>query len=178
MDPSSAAARPRSRGLRHNPGQAFVMTRTRGRPGRIVYRVGPRQDPRCRSPRPMDLVGGGLRPWFGASREVHALVMAKVREARAAARRGRRAWLPPRWFVVLFWHGHRALVRATRGRLGLWRPKPDVWGALRLTTVGRHRAVAAGCRRLLRGRTQPDHDGDERVGCGRTGMVAEPAGSS
>jgi deazaflavin-dependent oxidoreductase (nitroreductase family) len=38
---------------------------------------------------------------------------------------------------VLFWHGHRALVRATRGRFGLWRPKPDGWGALRLTTTGR-----------------------------------------
>jgi F420H(2)-dependent quinone reductase len=58
-------------------------------------------------------------------------------EARAAARRGRRAWLPPRWFVVLFWHGHRALLRATGGRLGLWRPKPGRWGALRLTTIGR-----------------------------------------
>jgi F420H(2)-dependent quinone reductase len=51
--------------------------------------------------------------------------------------RGRRAWLPPRWFVRLFWHGHRALVRLTRGQLGLWRPKPDGWGALRLTTTGR-----------------------------------------
>jgi hypothetical protein len=48
-----------------------------------------------------------------------------------------RAWLPPRWFVTLFWHGHRALVRVTRGRLGLWRPKPGGWGALRLTTTGR-----------------------------------------
>lgn len=38
---------------------------------------------------------------------------------------------------MLFWHGHRALVRATRGRLGLWRPKSKGWGALRLTTTGR-----------------------------------------
>ena len=60
-----------------------------------------------------------------------------TREAQAAATRGRRAWLPPRWFVVLFWHGHRALLRVTRGRRGLWRPKPDGWGALRLTTTGR-----------------------------------------
>jgi deazaflavin-dependent oxidoreductase (nitroreductase family) len=37
----------------------------------------------------------------------------------------------------LFWHVHRAVVKATRGRLGLWRPKPGGWGALRLTTVGR-----------------------------------------
>lgn len=51
--------------------------------------------------------------------------------------RRRGGWLPPRWFIVGFWHGHRALVRATRGRLGLWRPKPNGWGALWLTTTGR-----------------------------------------
>lgn len=45
--------------------------------------------------------------------------------------------LPPRWFVVAFWHGHRALVRATRGRGGLWRPGPHGWGAARLVTTGR-----------------------------------------
>ena len=38
---------------------------------------------------------------------------------------------------MLFWHGHRALLRVTGGRLGLWRPKPGGWGALRLTTIGR-----------------------------------------
>ena len=43
----------------------------------------------------------------------------------------------PRWFVVAFWHGHRALLRATGGRFGLWRPKPGGWGTLRLTTTGR-----------------------------------------
>jgi deazaflavin-dependent oxidoreductase (nitroreductase family) len=59
------------------------------------------------------------------------------REARAAARRRRRAWLPPRWFIRLFWHGHRALLRVTGGRIGLWRPKPHGWGTLRLTTTGR-----------------------------------------
>jgi F420H(2)-dependent quinone reductase len=68
---------------------------------------------------------------------VHALVVSEDREARAAATRSRRAWLQPRWFVVLFWHGHRLLLRVTRGRLGLWRPKPGGWGALRLTTTGR-----------------------------------------
>jgi F420H(2)-dependent quinone reductase len=40
----------------------------------------------------------------------------------------------------MFWHAHRALAKATRGRLGLWRPKPGGWGALRLTTVGRRTA--------------------------------------
>jgi deazaflavin-dependent oxidoreductase (nitroreductase family) len=47
------------------------------------------------------------------------------------------ARLPPRWFVVAFWHVHRAVLRATGGRLGLWRPKPGGWGTLRLTTTGR-----------------------------------------
>ncbi len=63
--------------------------------------------------------------------------MSKNREVRAAATHGQRARVPPRWFVLLFWHGHRALLRVTRGRLGLWRPKPGGWGALRLTTTGR-----------------------------------------
>ena len=48
-----------------------------------------------------------------------------------------RAGLPPRWFITLFWRAHRALVRLTRGRVGLWRPRPDGWGALLLTTRGR-----------------------------------------
>jgi deazaflavin-dependent oxidoreductase (nitroreductase family) len=51
--------------------------------------------------------------------------------------RSRSARLPPRWFIVSFWHGHRALLRLTGGRLGLWRPKPGGWGTLRLTTTGR-----------------------------------------
>ena len=76
-------------------------------------------------------------PGSGVGPKVHAVVVSETREAQAAAARGRRAWLPPRWFVVLFWHGHRALLRVTRGRLGLWRPKPGGWGALRLTTTGR-----------------------------------------
>ena len=55
----------------------------------------------------------------------------------AQAPPGRRAHLPPRWFVVSFWHVHRIVVRASRGRLGLWRPKKGRWGALRLMTTGR-----------------------------------------
>ena len=50
---------------------------------------------------------------------------------------GDKARLPPRWFIVAFWHVHRRLVQATRGRRGLWRPRPGKWGALRLTTTGR-----------------------------------------
>jgi F420H(2)-dependent quinone reductase len=63
--------------------------------------------------------------------------MAEERTEAPVTERRRKAWLPPRWFVVLFWHGHRRLVRATDGRRGLWRPKPNGWGALRLTTTGR-----------------------------------------
>ena len=48
-----------------------------------------------------------------------------------------RARLPPRWFIRLFWHTHRGFYRLTGGRLGLWRPKPDGSGPMRLTTVGR-----------------------------------------
>jgi deazaflavin-dependent oxidoreductase (nitroreductase family) len=63
--------------------------------------------------------------------------VAKDGKARDATASSRRAWLPPRWFIVGFWYGHRALLRATGGRLGLWRPKPGGWGTLRLTTTGR-----------------------------------------
>lgn len=66
----------------------------------------------------MGLIGGGLRPWSRTTLEGHALVVSEDCEAQVAATRGRRAWLPPRWFVVMFWHGHRVLLRVTRGRLG------------------------------------------------------------
>jgi deazaflavin-dependent oxidoreductase (nitroreductase family) len=46
-------------------------------------------------------------------------------------------WLPPRWFISLFWKLHRALYRVTGGRRGLWRARPKRWGAMRVTTVGR-----------------------------------------
>jgi len=49
----------------------------------------------------------------------------------------KRAWLPPRWFVRLAWATHRGLYRVTGGRVGLWRPKGDRWGTMRLTTIGR-----------------------------------------
>jgi len=45
--------------------------------------------------------------------------------------------LPPRWFIRLFWHTHRGIYRLTGGRMGLWRPKPNGWGTMRLTVVGR-----------------------------------------
>ena len=48
-----------------------------------------------------------------------------------------RVRLPPRWFVRAAWVIHRGLYRVTGGRIGLWRPKPDKWGTMRLTTTGR-----------------------------------------
>ncbi|WP_345208192.1 nitroreductase/quinone reductase family protein [Fodinibacter luteus] len=51
--------------------------------------------------------------------------------------RARAPRMPPRWFVVTAWYVHRAIYRGTRGRLGLWRPRPGRWGTLRLTTTGR-----------------------------------------
>ncbi len=45
--------------------------------------------------------------------------------------------LPPRWVVISAWVMHRALYRLTGGRKGLWPPKPNRWGTMRLTTVGR-----------------------------------------
>lgn len=65
----------------------------------------------------------------------------------SAAKPGK-ARLPPRWFIRLAWFVHRRLYRWTGGRLGLWRPKPNGWGSMRLTTIGRRtgqrRAVMLG----------------------------------
>ena len=47
------------------------------------------------------------------------------------------ASLPPRWFVRLAWAVHRGLYRVTGGRFGLRRVKPDRWGMMHLTTIGR-----------------------------------------
>lgn len=48
-----------------------------------------------------------------------------------------RARIPPRWFVRLAWFTHRGLYRVTGGRFGLWPPKANRWGTLRLTITGR-----------------------------------------
>ncbi len=45
--------------------------------------------------------------------------------------------LPPRWFIVIAWAAHRAMVRWTGGRRGIWRAQPEKWGTMRLHTVGR-----------------------------------------
>jgi deazaflavin-dependent oxidoreductase (nitroreductase family) len=49
----------------------------------------------------------------------------------------RSPFLPPRWFIRLAWLVHRAMYRVTGGRRGLWLPKPDDWGTMLLTSVGR-----------------------------------------
>jgi deazaflavin-dependent oxidoreductase (nitroreductase family) len=70
----------------------------------------------------------------------------------------------------MFWHAHRALVRSTRGRAGLWRPKPNGWGALRLTTTGRRTGQP---RRVLVGYIE---DGDNLVTMAMNGWgAADPA---
>ena len=51
--------------------------------------------------------------------------------------KAKKPFLPPRWFIRAAWSTHRGLYRLTGGRVGLWRPKPDGWGAMRLTTIGR-----------------------------------------
>jgi deazaflavin-dependent oxidoreductase (nitroreductase family) len=47
------------------------------------------------------------------------------------------ARLPPRWVIRSAWVIHRAILRFTGGRRGLWSPSPGKWGTMRLTTVGR-----------------------------------------
>jgi len=53
------------------------------------------------------------------------------------AARQRTPKLPPRLFVRVAWVVHRAIYRFTRGRRGLWRPKADAFGTMRLNTIGR-----------------------------------------
>ena len=63
--------------------------------------------------------------------------LVRPKEERMPAAKKNTARMPPMWFVRLAWVTHRGLYRLSRGRFGLWRPKPDGWGALRLTTIGR-----------------------------------------
>ena len=96
--------------------------------------------------------------------------MSAAPDKRAPGAGPARASLPPRWFVVLFWHAHRALVRVTHGRVGLWRPKPGRWGALWLTTTGRRSGRP---RQVLVGYFE---DGDNLVTMAMNGWgAAEPA---
>ncbi len=49
----------------------------------------------------------------------------------------RSPFLPPRWFIRTAWLVHRAYLRVTGGRRGLWLPKPGGWGTLLLVSTGR-----------------------------------------
>jgi len=49
----------------------------------------------------------------------------------------RNPYLPPRWFIRAAWLLHRALLRGTGGRRGLWVPNQDRWGTMLLTSTGR-----------------------------------------
>jgi deazaflavin-dependent oxidoreductase (nitroreductase family) len=61
-------------------------------------------------------------------------------------------------------------VRLSRGRRGLWPPKPDSWGTLRLTTTGRRSGQP---RQVLVGYFE---DGDDFVTLAMNGWAAaEPA---
>jgi deazaflavin-dependent oxidoreductase (nitroreductase family) len=70
------------------------------------------------------------RPSHGRTRSAKERTMSGEREPRPPR-------LPPRWFVRFAWSVHRVLYRLTAGRIGLWRPKRDNWGAMRLTVTGR-----------------------------------------
>ena len=50
------------------------------------------------------------------------------------------ARLPPRWVIRRFWFAPRRWYRLTGGK-GLWRPKPNGWGTLRLNTIGRRSGI-------------------------------------
>ena len=59
-----------------------------------------------------------------------------------------KARMPPRRFVRVFWVAHRAIYRISGGRRGLKRATDEVWGTMRVRTIGRRsgaeRAVILG----------------------------------
>jgi F420H(2)-dependent quinone reductase len=54
-----------------------------------------------------------------------------------STKRERAPRVPPRWFIRAAWVVHRGMYRASGGRFGLRRARPDRWGMLSLTTTGR-----------------------------------------
>jgi deazaflavin-dependent oxidoreductase (nitroreductase family) len=54
-----------------------------------------------------------------------------------APTRRRSPFLPPRWFIRAAWLAHRAYLRITGRRRGLWLPRADHWGAMLLVSTGR-----------------------------------------
>jgi deazaflavin-dependent oxidoreductase (nitroreductase family) len=75
----------------------------------------------------------------GTATAVHDFATRQVRDHRTqeAFQVSATPRLPPRWFIRIFWAGHRALYRASGGHLGLGRATPTKWGTMRLRTVGR-----------------------------------------
>lgn len=62
------------------------------------------------------------------------------RTGQASSQTGERSRPPrlvPPWLIRFIGTVHHAFYRLTGGRLGLSRPKPDRWGTMCLTTVGR-----------------------------------------
>ena len=80
--------------------------------------------------------------------------------------RTREARPVPRPLLRIFWALHRAIYRATDGRLGLQRPVTgQKFGMMRLHDDRPALRPDPGCdRRLLRGRPEPGHPRDERLG--------------
>jgi hypothetical protein len=71
--------------------------------------------------------------------------------------------------VRLAWSVHRALVRITGARVGLWGPRDRRWGTLRLTTTtgrrsGRQRSVIVAYLQDGPNDGPPGHPVDERLG--------------
>ena len=60
-----------------------------------------------------------------------------MKEHDLSTREAKPPTVPPRWFVRTAWVVHRAIFNVTRGRKGLWLAKPNKWGAMRVTTIGR-----------------------------------------
>lgn len=58
-------------------------------------------------------------------------------EASGTTATEKRPTLPPNWFIRIAWAVHRAVVRLTGKRRGLWKATPEKWGTFRLHTVGR-----------------------------------------
>jgi deazaflavin-dependent oxidoreductase (nitroreductase family) len=58
--------------------------------------------------------------------------------------RGTMPRLPPRWLIRLAWSVHRGGYRVSGGRFGLWRPRANRGGTLRLTTTGRRTGLQRG----------------------------------